>query len=87
MQEAQVQSLDWEKPMEMGMATHSSSFAWNSMDRRFHGQRSLAGYSPLVTESNMTEQPTHTHKVIKVISHCNFGLHFSDISNDEHLFT
>ena len=26
--EAQVQSLDWEDPMQEGMATHSSIFAW-----------------------------------------------------------
>ena len=26
----------------------------------FHGQRSLAGYSPWVAESDMTEQLTHT---------------------------
>ena len=24
----QVQSLDWEDPLEEGMATHSSSLAW-----------------------------------------------------------
>ena len=24
----QVQSLDWEDPLEEGMATHSSIFAW-----------------------------------------------------------
>ena len=28
MQETQVQSLAWEDPLEMGMATHSSSLAW-----------------------------------------------------------
>ena len=28
MQETQVQSLDWEDPLEEGMATHSSSLAW-----------------------------------------------------------
>ena len=27
-QEAQVQYLGWEDPMEKGMATHSSSLAW-----------------------------------------------------------
>ena len=28
MQEAQVQSLGWEDPLEKGMATHSSTLAW-----------------------------------------------------------
>ena len=28
MQEIQVQSLDWEAPLEKGMATHSSILAW-----------------------------------------------------------
>ena len=30
MQETQVQSLDWEDPLEEGMATHSSVLAWRS---------------------------------------------------------
>ena len=34
MQETQVQSLGWENPLEEGMATHSTSFAWRiPMDR------------------------------------------------------
>ena len=28
MQETQVQSLDWENPLEKEMATHSSTLAW-----------------------------------------------------------
>ena len=28
MQETWVRSLDWEDPLEVGMATHSSSLAW-----------------------------------------------------------
>ena len=28
MQETQVQSLDWEDPLEKGMATHFSILAW-----------------------------------------------------------
>ena len=28
MQETQVQFLDWEDPLEKGMATHSSILAW-----------------------------------------------------------
>ena len=51
MQETWVQSLGWDDPLEKGMATHSSILAW-----RFHGQRSLAGYSPWGRkESDMTE--------------------------------
>ena len=38
MQEAWIQSLGWEDPLEKGMATHSSVLAW----KIFHGQRSLA---------------------------------------------
>ena len=34
MQETQVQSLDWEDPLEEGMAAHSSILAWRiSKDR------------------------------------------------------
>ena len=34
MQETQVPSLGWEDPLEKGMATHSSIFAWRiPMDR------------------------------------------------------
>ena len=53
-QQTWVQSLSWENLLEKGMATYSSILAW-----RFHGQRSLAGYSPWdCKESDMTEQPT-----------------------------
>ena len=41
MQEMQVQSLDWEDPLEKEMATYSSILAGKS-----HGQRGLEGYSP-----------------------------------------
>ena len=34
MQETWVRSLDWEDPLEEGMATHSNIFAWRiCMDR------------------------------------------------------
>ena len=39
---ARVQSLDWEDPLKKGMATHSSIL----LPGEFHGQRSLASYSP-----------------------------------------
>ena len=53
MQGNQVQSLDWEDPLEKGKATHSGIPAW-----RIHGQRSLAGYSPWGCKecSSTTEQ-------------------------------
>ena len=51
MQETGVQSLCQEDPLDKGMATHSSILA-----RKFHGQRSLVGYSPCgCKESDTTE--------------------------------
>ena len=41
MQETWVRSLGQKDPLEKAMATHSSTLAW-----KFHGQRSLVGYSP-----------------------------------------
>ena len=41
-----------EDPLKEGMATHSSTLAWE-----IHGQRSLAGYSPWgLKESDTAEQ-------------------------------
>ena len=37
MQETQVPSLGWEDPLEKGMATHSSIFAWSIPWREEHG--------------------------------------------------
>ena len=52
MQETWVRSLDWEDPLEEGMATHSSILAWSP-----HGHRGLAGYSPWGRkELDMTER-------------------------------
>ena len=57
LQETQVQSLDWEDPLEKGVTT-----APVFLPREFHGQRSLVGYSPWGhKESDMTERLTHTH--------------------------
>ena len=47
MQETWVQSLGWEDPLEMGMATHSSILAWRIPWTE--------GYSPLIAESDTTE--------------------------------
>ena len=41
MQEARVQSLSWEDPLEKEVAAHSSTLAW-----RISWGRSLVGYSP-----------------------------------------
>ena len=43
MPEAQVQSLDWEDPLEMGMATHSSVLAWRITQTEEHGRLSRVG--------------------------------------------
>ena len=51
MQETWIQSLGWEDPLEEEMVTHSSF-----LSGKFHGQRSLVGYSPWGhKESGMTE--------------------------------
>ena len=52
MQKTQVRLLGWEDPLEKEMAIHSSILAW-----KFHGWRSLAGYSPWgLKEWDTTEQ-------------------------------
>ena len=52
MWETWVRSLGWEDPLEKEMATHSSTRA-----SKFHGWRSLVGYSPWShKELDMTEQ-------------------------------
>ena len=53
----QVQSLDWEDPLEEGMATHSSILHGES-----HGQRNLEGYSREgCKELDTTEVTSHIH--------------------------
>ena len=60
MRETWVRSLGREDPLEMEMATHSSTLAW-----KIPRQRSLVGYSPRdYKESDMTEQ---LHKKKKII--------------------
>ena len=55
MQDMWVRSLGQEDPLEKGMTTHSSIL----LPGEFHGQRSLAGYSPWGRkESDMTERLT-----------------------------
>ena len=49
--ETGVHSLDWEDPLEEGMATHSSSFAWRiPMNREaWQATYSLWGHKELYT--------------------------------------
>ena len=57
MQETPVCSLGWENPLEKEMETHSSILAW-----KFHGLRSLVGYSPKnLKESDMTDRLSTKH--------------------------
>ena len=65
MQEVWVRSLGWEYTLEKGMATYSGILVWE-----FHGQGSLAGYSPWARkELDVTERLTHTHThTAKVLS-------------------
>ena len=57
MQETWIRSLDWEDPLEKGMAVLQYSCSENP-----HGQRSLARYSPWChKESDKTKWLTHTH--------------------------
>ena len=52
MQETLIPSLDWEDPLEEGMAIHS-----RFLPRESHGQRSLVGYGPWGgKELDMTER-------------------------------
>ena len=51
MRKTRLRSLDWEDPLEEDTATHSSI-----LPGEFHGQRSVAGYSPWdCKELDMTE--------------------------------
>ena len=60
-QETWVQFLGGEDSPEKEMATHSSILAWEE----FHGQKSLAGYSPRghqrVRHDLVTKQQTSIH--------------------------
>ena len=58
MQETLVQSLGREDPQEKGIATHSS--IWPG---EFHGQRSLAGYSPQDWEELGMRELLSTHTI------------------------
>ena len=58
MEEKWVQSPSQEDPLEEDMATHSRILAW-----KFHGQRSLEGYSPWGgKESDATDHTLNLQK-------------------------
>ena len=69
MQETRVQSLGWEVPLKK---------EWQStpvfLPGEFHGQRSLAGYSPWgCKELDLTERLTHTHvQYLGTVAHLYF---------------
>ena len=75
MPETQVQSLGWEDPMEEGMATHFTIFAW-----RIHGQRSLVGSSSWcsrVRHNRVTNTHTLYEPYILYTSYMLSGMWFS----------
>ena len=53
-QETWVRCLGWEDHLEQEMATHSSVLAW-----KFHGKRSLVGYSPWGPKELATTEHGH----------------------------
>ena len=55
--ETWVQSLDWEDPLEEGMATHSSSLAWRIPRTEEPGGLQTMG-SPRVGHDRVTEYST-----------------------------
>ena len=57
MLETQVQSLDWEDPLEKEMATHSSILAWKIPWTKEPDRYSPWGHKELDT----TERPTLSH--------------------------
>ena len=58
MQETWVQSLGWEDPLEEGMATHSSVFAWRIPMDRGAWQATVHGVAKSRTRLSDTTQHT-----------------------------
>ena len=74
----QVQSLDWEDPLEKEMATHSC--LENPKDRG-------AWWGPWGRKESKTTEHAHMHPGrCDVIPHYSFDFHLYLISDDEHLF-
>ena len=71
MRETWVQSLDWEEPLEEGMATHSSILAWRiPMDRGawwaiVHGGRKQSDMTERLSTQHNQQGPTVLHIYIK----------------------
>ena len=66
MWETWVQSLDWEDPLEKGMATHSSPLAWRiPMDR---GAWWATVHGVAKSQTRLSKQHTHTHTHIPLES-------------------
>ena len=59
MQEAKVQSLGQEDPLEKEMATHSSILAWE-----IHRQRNLVGYSPVQFSHSVGSNSLQPHWIV-----------------------
>ena len=75
MQEMQFQSLGWEDPLEEEMATHSSV-----LDRKPHGQWSLAGCSPRGRKDSDTTEHCAPCRHSQCGKSCGFGQMSSDLS-------
>ena len=54
MQETQVQSLDWDDPLEKEMATHSSILAWENPWTEEPGKLHELEFMGVAKESNTT---------------------------------
>ena len=65
MHETRVRSLGQEDPLEKEMASHSSTLAWKipwtEEPGKFHGWRSLVGYSPRRHKESGTTERLHFH--------------------------
>ena len=59
MQETQVQSLDWQDPLEEEMATHSSILAWEIPWTEKPGRLQSMGVSESDTTKATEHTPTH----------------------------
>ena len=58
MQETQVQLLDWEDPLEKGMATHSSILAW-----RIPWTEEPGGHRVAKSQTRQKQLSTHIHTI------------------------
>ena len=81
MQEAEVQSLGWEDPLEKEMATHSSTLAW-----RIPWTEESDGLQVIGLKSWTRLSNSHTLRSV-MVSHCCLNFHFISLTNHvEHIF-